>query len=126
MVGAAGSANAAAALPATPDLGGLTALDGASVGNTVDGATQNVTGTAGKSGGDTVKKAVPAAGKAGGKVAKTVTPAAQKVAGDTAGQAGGLLGDTAKTATGGGLPTDGVAKGGLPTDQLPLKGLPLG
>lgn len=71
---------------------------------------------------------MPAAGKTGGKVAKTVAPAAQHVAGDTAGQAGGLLGETAKTATaGGGLPTDAVTKGGLPTAQeLPLKGLPLG
>ncbi|MER6262189.1 ATP-binding protein, partial [Streptomyces sp900105245] len=41
-VGAAGSAGAATNLPAaTPNLGGLTALDGAHVGNTVDGAAQN-------------------------------------------------------------------------------------
>ncbi|WP_019058186.1 hypothetical protein [Streptomyces prunicolor] len=127
-VGAAGSASAAPSLSATPNLGALTALDGASVGNTVDGASQNVTGVAGKSGGQALEKAVPAAGKTGGKVAKTVAPAAQHVAGDTAGQAGGLLGETAKTATaGGGLPTDAVTKGGLPTAQeLPLKGLPLG
>ncbi|MER5826514.1 ATP-binding protein, partial [Streptomyces mirabilis] len=52
VVGAAGSASAAAELPATPDLGGLTALDGAHVGNTVDGATQNVTGLAGATGGN--------------------------------------------------------------------------
>jgi len=62
-VGAAGSASAATnALPATPNLGGLTALDGANVGNTVDGATQNVTKVAGTTGGKTVEKAVPAAG----------------------------------------------------------------
>lgn len=88
MVGAAGSASAAAELPATPNLGGLTALDGAHVGSTVDGATQNVTGLAGTTGGNALKKAVPAAGKTGGSVARTATPAAQKVAGDAAGQAG--------------------------------------
>ncbi|MBH0244931.1 hypothetical protein I3W98_21880, partial [Streptomyces cavourensis] len=37
VVGAAGAASAAE-LPRTPDLGGLTALDGAGLGNTVDGA----------------------------------------------------------------------------------------
>jgi hypothetical protein len=110
VVGAAGSA-CAAELPATPSLGGLTALDGASVGNTVDGAAHNVTGIAGKS---------------GGKVAKKAAPAVRKVTGDTAGRAGGLLGDTTRTASGGGLPTDAVTKGGLPTERLPLKGLPLG
>ncbi|MEU9208297.1 ATP-binding protein [Streptomyces sp. NPDC048415] len=115
-VGAAGSASAAAELPATPNLGGLTALDGANVGSTVDGAAQKVTGLAGDTGSKAVKKTVPAAGKTGGKVAKTATPAAQKAAGGAAGQAGGLLGDTAKTATG----------GGLPTGQLPIQGLPLG
>jgi len=114
-VGAAGAASAAPAqLPATPNLGGLTALDGANVGDTVDGAAQNLTGTAGKTSGKAVKKAAPAA---------------QKVAGEAAGSAGGLLGDTTSTATKGGLPTDSVTKGGggLPAaDTLPVKSLPLG
>ncbi|MFC3575796.1 ATP-binding protein [Streptomyces yaanensis] len=125
VVGAAGSACAATAdLPATPHLGGLTALDNAPVAGTVDGATQKVdgaaekvtgiTGDAGdkavKAGGKAVKKAVPAASKTVGKVGRTATPIAKKVAGDAAGQAGGLLGDTAKSGP-----------------QLPLQGgLPLG
>ncbi|MEV0318772.1 ATP-binding protein [Streptomyces sp. NPDC050658] len=134
VVGAAGSASAAE-LPATPDLGGVTALDGAGLGNTVDGAAQNVTGLAGETGSKAVKKAVPAAGKTVGSGAKTTTPAAQKAAGGVAGSAGEVLGETAGTATegalptddlGGSLPTDAVTKGGLPTDQLPVKGLPLG
>jgi hypothetical protein len=56
---------------------------------------------------------------------------AQKAAGDTAGSAGGLLGDTAKTATKGGLPKQSLPKTslptqGLPTQQLPVQNLPLG
>ncbi len=47
------------------------------------------------------------------------------MAGNAAYQAGGLVGDTAKTASDG-LPTDAVTKGGVPTGQLPLKGLPVG
>ncbi|MEU1053770.1 ATP-binding protein [Streptomyces sp. NPDC005876] len=123
-VGAAGSASAAPELPATPNLAGLTALDGANVGATVDSAAQNVTKTAGETGGNAVKKAVPAAGKTGGSVVKQTTPAAQKAAGDAAGAAGDIVGDTAKTATKGGLPTDAVGKG-LP-GSLPVQGLPLG
>ncbi|WP_055525238.1 hypothetical protein [Streptomyces graminilatus] len=104
-VGTAGAASAApAGLPATPNLGGLTALDTANVGNTVDGATQHVTGLAGKAGGDAVTKSVPKAG-----------------------DAGDVVGDTAATATKGGLPTDALPTKGLPgTGQLPLQGLPLG
>ncbi|MFC9925590.1 ATP-binding protein [Streptomyces sp. NPDC127190] len=113
-VGAAGSANAAANLPAaTPNLGGLTAVDGAHVGNTVDGATQNVTSLAGHAGGKAVEQTVPAAGKTGGSAVKKTTPVAQKAAGDAAGAAGGVLGDTASTATKGGLPNLPV-QGGLP------------
>ncbi|MYR45033.1 ATP-binding protein [Streptomyces sp. SID5910] len=91
-VGAAGSASAAPELPATPNLGGLTALDGANVGEAVDGAAQNVTKV-----GDT-----------GGKAVKKTTPVAQKAAGDAADSAGDLVGDTAATATKGGLPVQGV------------------
>lgn len=121
VIGAAGSACAAPGLPAAPGLGGLTALDGANVGHTLDGATQNVPGIAGASGGATVAKTLPSAGKAAQKAA----PAVQKMAGSTAGHAGGLVGDTAKTASDG-LPADAVTKGGVPTGQLPLKGLPVG
>ncbi|RVU19516.1 ATP-binding protein [Streptomyces antnestii] len=132
VVGAAGSASAVDLPAATPNLGGLTALDGAHLGNTVDGAARNVSGLAGEAGSKAVKKAVPTAGKAVGKSAKKATPAAQKAAGDVAGSAGDVVGQTAGTATGGGLPTDTLTKGGLPTGalpatgQLPTQGLPLG
>ncbi|WP_406838766.1 ATP-binding protein [Streptomyces sp. AHU1] len=121
VVGAAGSA-CAADLPAAPGLGGVTALDGANVGGTA----QHVTGIAGKAGGDTVEKALPGVGKAGTKATKKAAPAARKVAGGTAGQAGGLVGGAAKAASGGGLPTDSVARGDLPTGQLPTQGLQVG
>jgi hypothetical protein len=120
VVGAAGSASAATTdLPATPNLAGLTALDNAQVGTTVDSAAQKVSGLAGdaggqavQAGGKTVKQAVPAANNAGGRLVGTAAPVAQKAAGDAAGQAGGLLGGAAKT--------------GLPGRQLPVQGLPLG
>ncbi|MFE0511181.1 ATP-binding protein [Streptomyces sp. NPDC058964] len=93
-VGAAGSASAA---PELPNVGGLTALDGAHVGNTVDGATQHVTGLAGDAGGKALRTAVPAAGKTGGKAVKQAAPAAQKVAGDAAGSDCKLIVDTTRT-----------------------------
>ncbi|MEI5101692.1 ATP-binding protein [Streptomyces sp. PmtG] len=123
VVGAAGSAHAAD-LPAAPVLGGLSAVDGAHVGDTLDGAAQNVSGLAGEAGSKAVKKAVPTAGKTVGKGAKTATPAAQRAAGDVTDDAGEVLGDTAGSAKGG-LPAGEVGKG-LPTDQLPVKSLPLG
>lgn len=74
-----------------------------------------------------MKQTVPAAGKTSGKAVKKAAPAAQKTAGEAAGSAGGLLGDTASTATKGGLPTDSLTKGGLPgAETLPVKSLPLG
>ncbi|MEU3206991.1 hypothetical protein ABZ702_24600, partial [Streptomyces cyaneofuscatus] len=62
VVGAAGAASAAE-LPQTPDLGGLTALDGAGLGNTVDSAAQQGTQAAGDTGGRLVGTALPAAGR---------------------------------------------------------------
>ncbi|GHH90179.1 ATP-binding protein [Streptomyces capillispiralis] len=67
-VGAAGSASAAPELPATPTIGGLTALDGVAD-NTVDGAAQDVADTTddadevAPAAGKTVRKAVPAVKK---------------------------------------------------------------
>ncbi|MEV5984643.1 ATP-binding protein [Streptomyces sp. NPDC052051] len=116
VVGAAGSACAATTdLPGTQNLGGLTSLQGAQVGS-VDGAARKVTGIAGNVGHTAVKKATPVAQKTAGRLVGTATPVAQKATGAAAGQNGGLLGDSAKKATGGGLPTQG----------LPLPGLPLG
>ncbi len=63
---------------------------------------------------------MPAAGKTGGSLVKKTTPVAQKTAGDAAGSAGDVVGDTAKTATESGLPTDALGKGGLPVQGLPV------
>ncbi|MEE1771322.1 ATP-binding protein [Streptomyces sp. JV185] len=86
VVGAAGAAGAAE-LPQTPELGGLTNVDGAGLGKTVDSASQQGT---------------KAAGETGGKIVGTTLPAA----GRTAGKAG--------AATQGGLPTQGLPTKGLP------------
>ncbi|NED07044.1 ATP-binding protein, partial [Streptomyces sp. SID6648] len=87
VVGAAGAASAAD-LPAAPELGGLTALDGANVGNTLDSAAQQGTQAAGETGGRLVGTALPAAGETVGKSAKVAVPAAQETAGQAAGNAG--------------------------------------
>ncbi|MGX1881071.1 ATP-binding protein [Streptomyces sp. NPDC055287] len=123
VVGAVGSASAAD-LPAAPNLGGLTALDGAGLAESVDSAAQKSSKTAGDTGGKAVKKAVPAAGKTVGKAGKTAAPVAQKAAGSV----GEVLGDTTSTATGEGLPVGAKLPTGsaLPTSQLPTSGLPLG
>ncbi|MBP0460749.1 ATP-binding protein [Streptomyces montanisoli] len=92
---AAGAANAAS-LPGATDLGAVSSLDGANVGNTLDRGAQQATDMAGQTGSHIVGTAVPAAGRTVGSAGKTVAPAAQKVAGDTAGTAGTMLGDTAK------------------------------
>ncbi|NEB67191.1 ATP-binding protein, partial [Streptomyces fulvissimus] len=69
VVGAAGAAGAAE-LPQAPDLGGLTALDGASLGNTLDSTAQQGTKAAGDTGGRLVGTALPAAGRTAGQTAK--------------------------------------------------------
>ncbi|MEE1741677.1 ATP-binding protein [Streptomyces sp. BE147] len=112
VVGAAGAAGAAE-LPPAPDLGGLTALDGAGLGNTLDSASQQGTKAAGETGGRLVGTTLPAAGETVGKAGAVAAPAAQETAGRTAGTAGELLGNTA-----GALPTDALG-GGLPT-KLPI------
>ena len=69
---------------------------------------------------------MPTAGKTGGQAVKKTTPVAQKAAGDAAGSAGQLVGDTSGPAKGG-LPTDSLTKGGVPSaDSLPAKSLPVG
>ncbi|MFE9821354.1 ATP-binding protein [Streptomyces sp. NPDC005791] len=92
VVGAAGAAGAAG-LPQTPALGGLTSLDGAGLGSTLDSASKQ---------GSEVTKGT------GGKVVGTTLPAAGKTLKTAGGVADGGL-------TGGTLPTKN-----LPTKGLPL------
>ncbi|MFD7921183.1 ATP-binding protein [Streptomyces sp. NPDC059740] len=130
VVGAAGAACAAEPV-AAPNLGGLTAVDPGSLGDTVDGAARGATSLVGEVGAKTMKETVPAAGRTGGAAVKKVTPAAQKTAGQAAGTAGELVGDATHTTTKNGLSAaTGLAPitktlGGLPVNGLPLNGLPL-
>ncbi|MFE7042103.1 ATP-binding protein [Streptomyces atratus] len=106
VVGAAGAAGAAE-LPQTPELGGLTTVDGAGLGKTVDGASQQGTKAAGETGGKIVGTTLPAASKTVGKAAPTV----QNAAGGAAGSAGEVLGGAAGAAPHGGLPVQGLPIG---------------
>jgi hypothetical protein len=129
----AGSAHAAA-LP-QQKLGGLSTLDGANLGNTVEAASHQATTLAGQAGTQAMRTAPPAADRIVGTTAKTALPTAQKTAGNAGDSAGRIVGATAESAGGsvpGALPastlpnTGALPLNGLPTDQLPLKGLPLG
>ncbi|MFD4863225.1 ATP-binding protein [Streptomyces atratus] len=106
VVGAAGAAGAAE-LPQAPELGGLTTVDGAGLGKTVDGASQQGTKAAGETGGKIVGTTLPAASKTVGKAAPTV----QNAAGGAAGSTGEVLGGAAGAAPHGGLPVQGLPIG---------------
>jgi len=130
----AGSAHAAA-LP-QQDLGGLSNLDAADLGSTVEGATHQATTLTGQTGTQAMNTALPAADRVVGTTAKTALPAAQQTAGSAGDSTGRIVGATAESA-GGSLPTsDALPTSALPnagalpldalnTDQLPLNGLPL-
>lgn len=116
----AGAAHAAAPQQA---VGGLTHVDGAELGSTVDSASQHTAGLATQSSTAAVKSTVPAAGRIVGTAGRTATPAAQQGAAQATDAAGRIVGATAES-----LPVAGALPnaGALPTDQLPLKALPLG
>jgi hypothetical protein len=97
VVAAAGSATAAE-LPTAGNLGGVSKIDGAALGSTVDNASTRTTAMAGRTGGKAVETAVPAAGRAVGATGRAVAPAAQKTAGTTADHATRTLGSTARSA----------------------------
>ncbi|MTE20851.1 ATP-binding protein [Streptomyces sp. TRM43335] len=148
-VGATGSANATELLPTDKTLGGVSNLDGAHLGDTIDDTSRGTGNQIARTGGKAVQDIVPAAGKTVGSAGKTAVPAVEKTAGDAVGTAGSLVGETAKPAAGKiakGKATKGKAakgKGKLPlakdltkpagsltdslpaADKLPVKGLPL-
>ncbi|MDK0522011.1 ATP-binding protein [Streptomyces sp. ML-6] len=108
VVGAAGTAGAAT-LPQAPDLGGLTTVDGAGLGEVtdgaglgkaVDGASRQGAETANETGGKLVGTALPVASRTVGEAGTQAAPTVQKAAGGLAGNAGETLG--------------GAAEGGLP------------
>ncbi|MFI9719081.1 ATP-binding protein [Streptomyces sp. NPDC052396] len=114
LVGAAGAANAAD-LAQAPDLGGLTAVDGTHLGNTVEGASQQAGAMTTDVAGKAAHTAVPATGQAVGTVGKTARTT-QRTTGELAGSAGSAVGGAAQGVTKGGGLTGGGA--GV-TDQLP-------
>lgn len=116
VVGAAGAAGAAE-LPQAPQLGGLTTVEGAGLGQAVDAA-KPATDTAGKAGGKVVGTTLPVAAKTLGETGAKAAPAAKGVSKTTKGGASDTLGDATGAVTKGGLPTGNL--GGLPTQGLPI------
>ncbi|MCI0385234.1 ATP-binding protein [Streptomyces sp. CNQ085] len=100
-VGAAGSANAAELLPPAKNLGGVSNLDGANLGDTIDDTSRRASTQVAETGSEAVKKTVPTAGRTVGAAGKAAVPAVRKTADDTVGTAGSLLGETAGPATDG-------------------------
>ncbi|GGR17379.1 ATP-binding protein [Streptomyces netropsis] len=98
-VGAAGVASAADVTQAP-----LSSLDTANLTNNVSAVTDQAGGTATNLSGKAVE-GVPAATKTVGKVGKEATPVVQKAAGQVGSSAGKVVGETANTATKGGLPS---------------------
>ncbi|MBB4891486.1 hypothetical protein FHS39_000486 [Streptomyces olivoverticillatus] len=111
VIGAAGSASAADLVKA-PDLNGLSAVDSANLGSSLDSTSHQADSVATGVGQKAVHTTTSTVAKAG----KGHIPAAQKVTGQLTGAAGSAVGSVAKTAT----------KGGLPTGALPAPGLPIG
>ncbi|WP_171170833.1 ATP-binding protein [Streptomyces sp. I05A-00742] len=126
-VGAAGTASADALK--APDLGTLSAVDGAQLGNHVDSVSRQAGAVTTDAGNKVVRTALPAAGKAlgtAGTTGKSTLQSGQRTTGQLAGSAGSAVGGAAKTVTKGGaagkgLPTDGLA-GGNVTKTLPSLG----
>ncbi|MEE4543408.1 ATP-binding protein [Streptomyces sp. V4-01] len=138
LVGA-GAAHAAALHP--QGLGGLSALDGAGLGDTLRGAPHQSTVLAADAGGDAMRSTLPTADHLVGATGHSAVPTAEQGASDAADTAGRILGETAESTAGelpatgalpnlGALPmtvlpTAALPTAGLPTDHLPLKGLPV-
>ncbi|MYS19422.1 hypothetical protein GA0115240_10809 [Streptomyces sp. DvalAA-14] len=128
----AGAAQAAV-LPQQQDLGGLSHLDGASLGNSVEGASHQASTLTAQSGTQAMKTALPAADRVVGTTAKTALPTAQQTAGSAGDSAGRIVGAAAESAGGslpGALPavpnTGALPLNDVHTGSLPLSGLPLG
>jgi hypothetical protein len=131
-----GGAAHAAALP-PQDLGGLSNLDGAGLGDTLAGATHQSSVLAADAGTDAMKSTLPTTDHLVGTTGQTALPTAQQAAGDTTDAAGRILGETTESATAAlpstdALPTTSLLPNlgalpasPLPADQLPLKGLPV-
>lgn len=113
VIGSAGAASAVS-LPSTTDLGGLSTVDAASLGDAVDGAAQTTTKLAGEAGAEVVSEAVPAGGQAAGEITKKAAPTVQDTAGTVTESAGSLVGTTMAATAETGVP------GNMPTSEMPV------
>ncbi|MCC3769063.1 ATP-binding protein [Streptomyces sp. UNOC14_S4] len=113
VMGAAGAASAADLK--APEVSGLTAVDGATLGNNVASASHQAGVVGAQAGHKAVDTTLPSTTDTVGKTAQTTAPAAQKVAGDLGGSVAGVAGSTAQSVTKDGLPTKGLpSTGSLP------------
>ncbi|MBO0654880.1 MULTISPECIES: hypothetical protein [Streptomyces] len=103
VVGAAGSASAAA-LPQATDLAPVSALDTTTASKTVGAASEQAGSVASGVGSKAVHTAVPAATGAVQKAGSETLPAVNKQAGKVVGSGAQALGGTVQGATKGGLP----------------------
>lgn len=92
-----GVASAAPALPAVPDLGGLSQLDAGALGGNVQSAAHQAGQVTGSSASSAVDSAVPALADATGGAAAKALPEANRMLGSTAGQLAQMAGSTAGT-----------------------------
>ncbi|MFC5718840.1 ATP-binding protein [Streptomyces gamaensis] len=115
VIGAAGAANAADLK--APELGGLSAVDGANLGNNIESASHQTGAVTTETGTKAIKGTVPGATDTVAQTGKTVAPAANKAAGEAGSSAGSLVGNAAGTASKTSLPSTG---------NLPLSGGALG
>jgi hypothetical protein len=138
-----GVAHAAPALPAVPDLGGLSQLDTAGLGSDVQSAAHQTGLLAGTGAGQAVSDTVPSVADASGGAAAKALPQADEMVGSTAAQLTQVAGSTnglAGSASGAtraipvaadkaAAPSTGSAAGALgslPLGSLPVNSLPLG
>ena len=124
-----GVAHAAPSLPAVPDLGGLSQLDGSGLGGQVQSATHQTGQIAGNGTGETVADTVPAVADASGDTAAKALPQAQRMLGSTTGQltqATGSTGATRAMPAAAAAPSATGALSSLPLGSLPVDSLPVG
>jgi hypothetical protein len=125
-----GVAHAAPALPAVPDLGGLSQVDGSGLGGQVQSTTHQTGQIAGNGTGETVADTVPAVADTAGDTAAKALPQANRMLGSTTGELTRATGSTGATrAMPADAPSTGSATGALsalPLGSLPVNSLPLG
>jgi hypothetical protein len=114
VIGSAGAANAVS-LPPSTDLGGLSNLDTASVGDTVEDLAEGANSLAGDTGGEAVQELVPAAGTVVGTLTKAATPTVLGATGTLMEGSSSTVGQTMSAIGQTGVP------GNMPTSDMPVR-----